>query len=178
MAHFRGRRLVGNALSLIRTNNPSQPWDMGRGTMTVSNTPWAQGPANFQSQFWFQFSTLGPSLQFSGVPKFWIPAANFDPSFQLSVPVSSCWSQTPVFAAALIKEALRCGAADLSAPRQSCSPNHACPRWGNGSLRTLGSLWASDGGFGTLCNHFAVTLEPLRVCESPFSKSTHLPHRF
>ena len=35
-----------NALSLIRTNNPSQPRDMGQWIMAGSNTPWAQGPAN------------------------------------------------------------------------------------------------------------------------------------
>ena len=77
-----------------------------------------------------------------------------------------------------IEEALRLGAADRRVPRQSCSPNHACPRWGNGLLHTLGSLWAYDGGFGTLWNHFAITLESLRVCESPFSKNTHFPYRF
>ena len=27
--------------------NPAQPGDMGQGTMTGSNTPWAQGPANY-----------------------------------------------------------------------------------------------------------------------------------
>ena len=35
-----------NALSLNRTNNTERPWEMGRGTMTGSKTPWAQGPAN------------------------------------------------------------------------------------------------------------------------------------
>ena len=38
-----------NALSLnraIESINPEQPRDMGKGTMTRSNTPWAQGPAN------------------------------------------------------------------------------------------------------------------------------------
>ena len=38
-----------NALSLIRTNNPGRPRDMGRGTMSGSNTPWAQGTANYKS---------------------------------------------------------------------------------------------------------------------------------
>ena len=33
-----------------------------------------------------------------------------------------------------------------------------------GSFCTLlGSLWAYDGGFGTLWNHFAITLESLRA---------------
>ena len=43
---------------------------------------------------------------------------------------------------------------------------------------TLGSLWPYEGDFGTLWNHFAITLESLWVCQSPFSKNNHFPNRF
>ena len=34
------------AIEYNETINPAQPREMGQGTMTVSNMPWAQGPAN------------------------------------------------------------------------------------------------------------------------------------
>ena len=41
-----------------------------------------------------------------------------------------------------------------------------------GTLRTLGSIWTYEGGFGALSDHFATSLKTIWVCERPFSKNT------
>ena len=55
-----------------------------------------------------------------------------------------------------IAEALRFGAADRRVPRQSCSPNHACPLWGNGLQNWF---------------RFAIPAEALRGLEAVTDKS-------
>ena len=43
---------------------------------------------------------------------------------------------------------------------------------------SLGSVWVSVGGFGSLDSRFAMIVESLWVYEGPFSKRTHFPNRF
>ena len=40
------------------------------------------------------------------------------------------------------------------------------------TLRTLGSIWAYESGFGAPCNRMATTLKSLWICDRPFSKNT------
>ena len=44
---------------LLNQNNPAQPGDVGQGIMRGSNTPWAQGPANFETGFDTAWSAVG-----------------------------------------------------------------------------------------------------------------------
>ena len=87
-----------------------------------------------------------------------------------------------------IAEALRLGAADRKVPRQSCSPNHACPRWGNclqnfrracksmiSTIFTLGSLLVYEDDFGAILRslrhhfwHVKATLESLFAYDDDF----------